>query len=676
MADPLLHPRTGGWHFREQDGFVIHEDAPGDAHLAFAAAVVRGLDARPRRLEPRFIYDALGSEIYEAITELPEYYPTRTEDAILASCAPALAQRVGPTTLVELGSGSSTKTRRLLDGWTAAHGDVSYVPIDVSVTAVEGACNDLRARYPNLRVEGIAGTFQRGLDVVADLNPKTLLFLGSTLGNFEPDEVDAFFRQISGVTSIGDYFVLGVDLAKSPGILEPAYDDSAGLTEQFILNVFTRMNRELGTGVELDAFEMQSFYDTERSRIEMWAHVKRDQQITVVPLSRTFRLAGGERILVEVSRKFTVDRIREEASRYDLLLREVYQDAAGHFAVVLLQRAEGVPWQALTNRHIPAPQRPEASPVGQWRLVPAGPALLGEPPSSKDVSAMRLAAAPVTCGEYRAFVQAGGYADPALWSESGWAWATSAAAEAPLGWERGPEERWRVRGAPLDYLEPVSGVCFWEAEAYARWAGVRLPTEAEWEKGAAWDPEHGRPQTWPWGELPPDPRRVNAGGGLQNPVAVGSYPQSVSFYGLHQALGDVWEWVCGEEGPVLRGGGRSSRPFRSSNAACGVLRAQCIVRRPPASAWRATHERCGVDRSAARGGGHRPRVPVVRARWGGPNGRRGLVPRGPGSGVRGGPVCVERGSVAGGGAPWADRDGVVGGDAPGGGRVPLGRRPA
>lgn len=583
MTKRLLRSEGNGWHLLEEDGFVIHQDSPGDAHLAFAAAVVRGLDTRPRRLEPRFIYDAVGSEIYEAITELPEYYPTRTEDAILASCARDLAERIGPTTLVELGSGSSTKTRHLLDAWVKVHGRASYVPLDVSVSAVKGACTALLADYPGLELEGIASTFQRGLALVSELHPKTLLFLGSTLGNFEPDGVDAFFRQVATETAAGDYFVLGVDLAKASDVLSRAYDDSEGLTEQFILNVFTRMNRELGSGVDLDAFEMQSFYDTERKRVEMWAHVKSDQQIRVEPLSRTFHVSGGERILVEVSRKFTVDRIREEAALYDLLLREVYQDPESHFAVVLLQRAAGVEWRALHHNHLPAPRRPEAPPVGAWRLVPAGPALLGEPSVSRNVAALKLGAAPVTCGEYRDFVLAGGYADAALWSEEGRGWLEASGAEAPLGWEQGAEEQWRVRGAPLDYLEPVTGVCFHEAEAYARWAGVRLPREAEWEKGAAWDPEHGRKLTWPWGDLPPDPQRVNAGGNLEGPVAVGSYPASVSFYGLHQVLGDVWEWVWGEEGPVLRGG---SYLTALPELECGLRRSASAVHRTPTTGFR------------------------------------------------------------------------------------------
>ncbi|MEM6931291.1 MAG: L-histidine N(alpha)-methyltransferase, partial [Myxococcota bacterium] len=560
-------------------------DSPGDSSLAFAASVVRGMSARPRRLEPRFIYDANGSVIYEGITELPEYYQTRTEDAILASCADALAARVGRTHLVELGSGSSTKTRRLIEAFRTAHGnDWTYIPIDVSVTAVQGACVDLQQRYDGLEVEGIAGTFTRGLQVVEPLHPKTVLFLGSTLGNFAPDDLDAFFRGLASVLREGDHFVLGVDLDKDPEVLQPAYADHAGLTEQFILNVFTRMNRELDAGLEVDAFRMESFYDSQQRQIEMWAHVDRPQTLRVGPLDREFHIAGGERILVEVSRKFTVDQIRQEAARFDLRVQSVYTDDRDWFAVVVLARGpETIGGRIAANPNAPAPQRPVAPVSGTWSHVPAGEALLGEPPTAKLVDGVDLGTYPVTCAEFRGFVEDGGYTTDTHWSERGLQWRNAISAYAPTGWERTDDGRWRVHGAPLDYLEPVTGVCFFEAEAYAAWADARLPSEAEWEKASAWDPEQARQRSWSWGHLPPDPRRCNAGGVLPGPVAVGSYPASVSFYGLHQTLGDVWEWVVGEEGPVLRGGS-----FQTALAEldCTLRRSASAVHRTPAIGFR------------------------------------------------------------------------------------------
>ncbi|MBX2802730.1 MAG: L-histidine N(alpha)-methyltransferase, partial [Myxococcales bacterium] len=487
----LLRPQGAGWGEQVGEGYVVHLDAPGDAHLAFAAAVVRGMEGRPRRLQPRFIYDQLGSELYEQITEQPEYYPTRTEDQILAACATDLAERVGQSALVELGSGSSTKTRRLLDAWRAAGSEVAYVPIDVSSSAVSGACIDLEARYPGLRLEGIASTFERGLAMVQHLRPKTLLFLGSTLGNLEPDEVDAFLRQVADSLAPGDHFLLGLDLAKAPEVLSPAYADAAGVTERFVLNVFGRMNRELGASLDLSAFSMSSFYDTERRRVEMWAQVLRDQQLTVEPLGRTFRLAGGDRILVEVSRKFTLDGIREEATRFDLRTEQVYTDPDERFAVVLLRREEDSGgWAEAVSPFAPAPRRPDAPPLGSWRLVPAGAALLGEPSAEREVAAVELGAAPVTCGEFRSFLDEGGYQDPQWWSEDGRRWRdANASEEGPLGWEQLEGGRWRVSGRPLDHMQPVAGVSYYEAEAYAAWSGARLPTEAECEKAASWDPE-------------------------------------------------------------------------------------------------------------------------------------------------------------------------------------------
>ena len=582
MSSQRLQPRGGNWQ-RRDDGFTLHIDSPGDASLAFAASVVRGMRARPRRLEPRFIYDEHGSVVYEQITELPEYYQTRTEDAILASCADALAQRVGRTHLVELGSGSSTKTRRVIEAFRNAHGDDwTYIPIDVSVTAVHGACMDLQRRYRGLDVEGVASTFTRGLELVEPLHPKTVLFLGSTLGNFAPDDLDAFFRGLASVLREGDHFVVGIDLAKNQDVLQAAYDDSAGLTEQFIVNVFRRMNRELGSELDVDAFRMESFYDSQQRQIEMWAHVDRPQILHVAPLNTEFRIAAGERILVEVSRKFTIDQIRREAARFDLRVQEVYTDDQQWFAVVVLVRgSDAVAHRVASNA--PAPERPVAPEMGTWCHIPAGEALLGEPPTAKPVEDVDLGTYPVTCSEYRAFVDDGGYIDDAWWSEAGARWRDEVAASAPLGWEPTDDGRWRVHGAPLDYLEPVTGVCFHEAEAFAAWARVRLPTEAEWEKGAAWDPEQARQRPWSWGELPPDPRRCNAGGVLARPVAVGSYPASVSFFGMHQTLGDVWEWVAGEEGPVLRGGS-----FQTALAEldCTLRRSASAVHRTPAIGFR------------------------------------------------------------------------------------------
>lgn len=585
MTTQRLHPAGPRWHRRDDDGFTLHIDSPGDSSLAFAASVVRGMSARPRRLEPRFIYDAAGSVIYEDITELPEYYQTRTEDAILASCAGALAERVGRTHLVELGSGSSTKTRRLIEAFRSAYGnDWTYIPIDVSVTAVQGACVDLQQRYTGLEVEGIASTFTRGLRLAEPLHPKTVMFLGSTLGNFAPDDLDAFFRHLARVLREGDHFVLGVDLAKDPEVLEAAYADSAGLTEQFILNVFHRMNRELDAGLDLDAFRMESFYDAQQRQVEMWAHVDRAQVLRVAPLDAEFRIAARERILVEVSRKFTIDQIRQEAARFDLRVQEVYTDERQWFAVFVLVRGpEVVAGRMVSAGHAPAPQRPVAPNVGAWCHVPAGEALLGEPPTAKLVEDVNLGTYPVTSAEYRAFVDGGGYRDDRYWSPEGLRWRDSINAYAPTGWETSADGRWRVHGVPLDYLEPVTGVCFFEAEAYAAWAGARLPSEAEWEKAAAWDPEQSRPRPWSWGHLPPDPRRCNAGGVLDRPVAAGSYPASVSFYGLHQTLGDVWEWVVGEEGPVLRGGS-----FQTALAEldCTLRRSASAVHRTPAIGFR------------------------------------------------------------------------------------------
>ena len=334
---PLVEAPSAGWSRREGDGWTLHLDTPGDARLAFAVSVARGLESHPRTLDCSFLYDAEGSTLYEAITAQPEYYPTRTEDRILEDNAAAIRARVGGATVVELGSGSSTKTRRLLDAWTAA-GPARYVPLDISPTAVEGACRDLSARYPDLRIEGIASTYQRGLPLVAHDEPVLLLFLGSTVGNLEPDDLSAFLHMLSEQLRPGDHLLLGADLVKDEAVLEAAYADAAGVTERFILNIFDRMNRELDAAVPTDGLEMVSYFNRDLARIEMYVRTREEVQVRVGPLDRGFRLAAGEMVLAEISRKFRVDDLSTEAARFGLSLEEVYTDDAEWFSVLLFER--------------------------------------------------------------------------------------------------------------------------------------------------------------------------------------------------------------------------------------------------------------------------------------------------------------------------------------------------
>jgi len=226
-ADLIETPE--GWRRIEGDGWRIHADGHVEAPIAFAEAVAEGLEGHPRWLPYRYLYDRRGSEIYERITRQPEYYPTRTEEAILAASAEDVRARVGDATLVELGSGSSAKTRRLLDAWTAA-GDTSYVPVDISRGALEAACAALAEEYPEVRLEALCSSYERAMPSLSSVSPACFVFLGSTVGNFENEELDRFLERVSRHLRPGEHCLLGIDLAKDPRALETAFEDAARAT--------------------------------------------------------------------------------------------------------------------------------------------------------------------------------------------------------------------------------------------------------------------------------------------------------------------------------------------------------------------------------------------------------------------------------------------------------------
>lgn len=324
------------WRTVEHGGWTLHEDVPDGSATTFAASVVQGLSARPRTLDCRWLYDAEGSRLYEAITATEDYYPTRTEDQILARNASAICALVGGGAVVELGSGSSTKTRHLLDAW-AAQGPVRYHPIDVSASALRGACADLAARYPGARIEGLATSYARGLAALGPVRPKTVVFLGSTLGNYDRAGTRAFLELVAGSLGPGDHLLLGIDRVKPADVLERAYDDSEGVTRRFILNLFGRMNRELGTSVPEDALRYESRWNPEAEQVEMRVVPTTDVPLTVE--GRAIELPAGEPILVEISRKFRVSEVERVAAAVGLELRGQWSDEREWFTELLLRRA-------------------------------------------------------------------------------------------------------------------------------------------------------------------------------------------------------------------------------------------------------------------------------------------------------------------------------------------------
>jgi iron(II)-dependent oxidoreductase len=697
------------WRREAQGALVVHADPVRDAPLAFALSVAAGLDDQPRWLDSRYLYDDAGSALFEQITRQPEYYQTRTEDRLLARHARAIRDAVGDVTLVELGAGSASKTRRLLDAWTE-RGPSRYVPVDVSAACLSEACQALGRDYRGLRIEALASCYERALPVLRQASPMMLAFLGSSIGNLGRYEQDDFLGLLADHLAPDDFFLVGLDFAKDAAILEAAYDDAAGVTAAFTRNLFVRMNRELGTAVPVEAVHHVAVYNQSLERIEIYAELDREISVALPALGRRFRVGPRERIRTELSYKYRprsataaverhgfrliwssadeqagfglflfrrlgrsvpgrgvrragweaqLDRLRARTleivaplSEEDLvrqhsrlmsplvwdlghlahfeaqwLLRKLDAEAPGGeeldaiYDPQLTPRAERdrlpIPDLPRTRRYMdevralsrrqleviergrgrlmdgglvvqlvaqheaqhqetmlqaialrediayqPAfverrPGPPGGRPTERSVLVPAGPFLMGSddvagtydnerPAHEVDLPAFRIDVAPVTSGEYLVFMQDGGYRRRELWSEAGWRWREQAVAEAPVHW-RPDGDGWRAmvfgRPVPIDPECPVVHISWYEADAYARWAGKRLPTEAEWEKAAAWDPGRHLSRRYPWGDRPPEADRANLDQRRLAPAPVGSYPRGRSPYGCLQMLGDVWEWT-------------------------------------------------------------------------------------------------------------------------------------
>jgi L-histidine Nalpha-methyltransferase len=271
----------------------------------FAADVVAGLTAQPKRLPPKYFYDSAGSALFERITELPEYYPTRCEIGILNEYAKDIAALVPPgAALVEFGSGSSTKTRILL---SAAKSLGAYVPVDISGQFLTQQVAALRHEYPKLMVRPVAADFTKPFELPdpVKIMPRAGFFPGSTIGNFEPHEASAFLRHARQILGPGSTFIVGVDLVKDTSVLQKAYNDSKGVTAKFKLNLLARINRELGGKFNLACFEHHAFFNRERSRIEMHLASLKRQKVRICGECIDFRV--GETIHTENSYKYSVE---------------------------------------------------------------------------------------------------------------------------------------------------------------------------------------------------------------------------------------------------------------------------------------------------------------------------------------------------------------------------------
>ncbi|KDB10003.1 methyltransferase [Burkholderia sp. lig30] len=326
-----LSAATGGIH--AADG-----PHPGE----FARDLLAGLSRSPRSIPPKYFYDAAGSALFDRICELPEYYPTRAELAILRTHAADIVRRIGPgADIVEFGAGSLAKIRILLDAFAPDSAPARYVPVDISAEHLHDSAGRLRAAYPWLDVAPLAADYTRAeqlLPLSATRRRRIGFFPGSTIGNFTLDEADRFLRDAARLLR-GGALLVGVDLVKDPDTLHRAYNDAQGVTARFNLNLLRRANAELGADFDLDGFAHRAFYDPPRQRIEMHLVSLREQTVRV--LGRAFRFDAGEHIHTENSHKFTIDGFREVASRAGFEPGAVWTDAAGLFSVHWLRSPGG-----------------------------------------------------------------------------------------------------------------------------------------------------------------------------------------------------------------------------------------------------------------------------------------------------------------------------------------------
>jgi L-histidine N-alpha-methyltransferase len=311
----------------------IHADAHSRAK-AMAEDVRRGLGARPRSLPPKYFYDAEGSRLFEEITRLPEYYPTRVEEGLLVGLAPALMRDLAPRDVVELGSGFSLKTRRLLQARGGT--PLRYTPVEVDQTTVAASAERLIDEDPALQVHAVVGDFERHLvHVPAPSGRRLVLFLGSTIGNLDAAERQALLVQIRQLLRRGDRLLLGVDLVKDIAVLEAAYNDAAGVTAAFNRNVLRVVNRALGGDFVPERFRHHAFYNVAEHRIEMHLISDRPQTVRIRAIDLTVSFEAGESIWTESSYKFTRPAVRAMLGAAALRLDRWYTDTGQRFALAL-----------------------------------------------------------------------------------------------------------------------------------------------------------------------------------------------------------------------------------------------------------------------------------------------------------------------------------------------------
>jgi len=309
---------------------------PDDGALAGMAEVVReGLSCPFKELPPKYFYDELGSELFERITELPEYYPTRIERQILVGDAAEIVAAAQPTTLIELGSGAASKTRCLLDAMKAAGSLETYVPVDISEEITRRVADELVSEYEGLRVRGVVCDYETHLERIPREEGGLIAFLGGTIGNFRPGARRSFLARTATLMYPGDRFLLGTDLVKDRATVEAAYNDSAGVTAEFNLNVLNVLNRELGANFDTELFEHIAFWDADNEWIDIRLRSLAEQFIDITELDMQVHFARNEEMRTEISTKFTRKRLEDSYADAGLELVEWWTDPDEMYALSL-----------------------------------------------------------------------------------------------------------------------------------------------------------------------------------------------------------------------------------------------------------------------------------------------------------------------------------------------------
>ena len=309
--------------------------AADSAAVALRRDVYNGLTHTPKTLPPKWFYDSVGSDLFDQITRLPEYYPTRTEAQILRDHSAEIATASGADTLVELGSGTSEKTRLLLSALRDTGSLRRFIPFDVDAGMLQAASSAILDEYPDIEIEAVCGDFEEHLGKIPRVGRRLVVFLGSTIGNLTPGPRAEFLSALSDTLAKGDTLLLGTDLVKDPDRLIRAYDDSAGVTARFNRNVLAVVNRELDADFDLDAFDHVAKWNADEERIEMWLRAGSAQRVRVAALDLTIDFAAGEEMLTEVSCKFREQGVVEELAAAGLKRGHWWTDPAGDFGLSL-----------------------------------------------------------------------------------------------------------------------------------------------------------------------------------------------------------------------------------------------------------------------------------------------------------------------------------------------------